>query len=109
MRKITQQDVSDLSFRVQMLLEKVEQLAPVYVESFQQLNKRLIRLEDVITVEKRILTSQEAAEYLGISRNLLYQLIKYNNLPYNKPKRKMLFDKDKLDEWISSNSQIKSC
>lgn len=106
MRKVSPQDFENLSFKVQMLTERLDRFSPMSLESVENMNRRIIRLEDEIAVSKRILSSQEAAEYLGISRPQLYQLIRSSQLPYSKPRHKMFFDKNLLDNWIAENSFI---
>lgn len=52
--------------------------------------------------EKKLLTKQEAIEYLRISMNTLYRLMKSGELPYIKLERKVLFKKEDIDKFIES-------
>ena len=55
-------------------------------------------------VSKRFLTTQEASEYTGYSKNYLYQLIFRRLIPYNKPNNgKVVFDRIELDKWLMAN------
>lgn len=55
-------------------------------------------------IEKRqMLTSSEAAEYLGIKRSYLYKMTMRKVIPYFKPGGKMaFFAKEDLDRWLTS-------
>lgn len=51
--------------------------------------------------EEGLLTLQEAAKFLGISKSLLYKLTSRLLIPHFKPRGKMIyFEKKELEEWI---------
>lgn len=52
--------------------------------------------------DKKLLTKQETVEYLRISMNTLYRLMKSGELPYIKLERKVLFKKEDIDKFIES-------
>jgi excisionase family DNA binding protein len=53
---------------------------------------------------KKILTLQEAAEYLGYKKSYVYQMVMQSILPFSKPNRgKIFFEREKLDRWMLSN------
>ena len=53
---------------------------------------------------KEVLTSNEAAEYMGISKSYLYKLTMNNNIPHYKPMGKMCyFNREELVDWLQSN------
>ncbi|MCH3994921.1 MAG: helix-turn-helix domain-containing protein [Prevotella sp.] len=53
---------------------------------------------------KDILTSNEAAAYLGISKSCLYKLTMDKEIPYSKPNGKMCyFERKALDRWALQN------
>lgn len=65
-------------------------------------------------MEKKYLTSEEAAEYIGTTRSYLYKLaLQQHKIPYYSPTgRKMLFKREELDEWIESSrvpAKIETC
>lgn len=66
------------------------------------LTERVDKLEDGNA--KNVLSSSEAAAYLGVSLKQLYNLIRSNNLPFFKPSRKLLFERRSLDEWVRENA-----
>ncbi len=58
----------------------------------------------VIFTTKDILTSEEAAKYMGISISYLYKLTHRHAIPYYKPRGKMCyFRRNELDEWLLNN------
>lgn len=67
------------------------------------------RLADLITAEivnttKEVLTSAEAAKYMGISKSYLYKLTMTQRIPHYKPMGKMCyFNRQELEEWLQSN------
>ena len=52
-------------------------------------------------MDKKYLTVEEAAEYIGTTKNYLYKLTSKNQIPHYQPTgRKCLFKRDELDAWI---------
>jgi excisionase family DNA binding protein len=45
-----------------------------------------------------------AADYLGLSRGALYHLVEKAYVPYSRMGRKLLFDRQALDRWITRRS-----
>lgn len=102
-RKNNQQDFEDLKFKVFLLNEKVHQVDNQSVKSIERIQARLDSLEDKVMDSRNILSSKEAARYLGLSLSYLYQLAKRGEIAYSKPQRKMLFEKRALEKWILNN------
>lgn len=82
-KKMDARDIMVLSCRVESLMERVD------------------KLEDGSV--KNVLSSSEAADYLGVSQKKLYSLIQRNGLPFFKPSRKLLFERRNLDDWVREN------
>ena len=58
----------------------------------------------VIFTTKEVLTSDEAARYMGISRSYLYKLTMTRKIPHYKPTGKVCyFDRRELEEYLHSN------
>ena len=58
----------------------------------------------VIFTTKEVLTSDEAARYMGISRSYLYKLTMTRKIPHYKPMGKVCyFDRRELEEFLHSN------
>lgn len=66
-------------------------------------------MADLITANtifctKEVLTSNEAARYLGISKSYLYKLTMGQKIPHYKPMGKMCyFNRLELEGWLQSN------
>ena len=54
--------------------------------------------------EKIGLNVAEAAHLLGISKNLMSELVKYPDFPCIKFKRRIVINKKQLQEWFDKNS-----
>ena len=71
--------------------------------------EELKQVADLITANtifctKEVLTSDEAARYLGISKSYLYKLTMKQAIPHYKPMGKMCyFNRMELESWLQSN------
>ena len=69
----------------------------------------LMQVADLITANtifctKEVLTSDEAAKYMGISKSYLYKLTMRQQIPHYKPMGKMCyFNRQELETWLQSN------
>lgn len=53
---------------------------------------------------KQVLTSDEAAKYMGIAKSTLYKLTMSKEIPHYKPTGKLcFFDRNELEAWLKSN------
>lgn len=53
---------------------------------------------------KEVLTSEEAARYIGVSRSYLYKLTMLQKIPHYKPMGKMCyFNRAELEAWLQGN------
>lgn len=60
--------------------------------------------ERVMMATKEVLTSDEAARYMGISLSYLYKLTMKHEIPHYKPMGKMCyFNRQELESWLQSN------
>jgi len=54
--------------------------------------------------KKVVLTSKEAALYIGVSPRYIYQLIFHRKIPcYKSPTGRCYFNKNELEEWMQSS------
>ena len=68
--------------------------------------ERLDHIEKMIRSNKNVLNIEEAVEYTGLSRSFLYKLTAKGEIPFSKPRGKLLyFSREKLDQWLLSNEQ----
>lgn len=59
---------------------------------------------NIINTTKEVLTSDEAARYMGISKSYLYKLTMNATIPCYKPMGKMVyFNRKELEAWLQSN------
>lgn len=69
----------------------------------------IIQITDLITDKtlfctKEVLTSDEAARYMGISKSYLYKLTMRQQIPHYKPMGKMCyFNRAELEGWLQNN------
>ena len=60
--------------------------------------------ENTIFCTKEVLTSDEAAKYMGVSKSYLYKLTMRQQIPHYKPMGKMCyFNRLELEKWLQSN------
>ena len=71
--------------------------------------EELQKLADLIKAStnfctKEVLTSDEAAKYMGVSKSYLYKLTMKQQIPHFKPMGKMCyFNRLELEQWLQSN------
>jgi excisionase family DNA binding protein len=58
-----------------------------------------------ISKEKQLLDTKEASEFLGISKNTLYEWIIQKKIPHIKVGRLVKFRKEDLEEWLKKRTQ----
>ena len=59
---------------------------------------------NTILCTKEVLTTDEAAKYLGVSKSYLYKLTMQQKIPHYKPLGKMCyFNRQELEQWLQSN------
>jgi excisionase family DNA binding protein len=54
-------------------------------------------------MEKRFLSSADAAIFLGVSRPLIEKLVARREIPSYKIGKRRLFDKEELVEWVKAH------
>ena len=71
--------------------------------------EELQKVADLITANtifctKEVLTSDEAAKYMGVSKSYLYKLTMRQQIPHYKPMGKMCyFNRLELEQWLQNN------
>ena len=74
------------------------------VESFEH---RIEVLENTLNVAKEVLTLEEAALFMGISKSSLYQMTHRHELPFFRPNGKLIyFEKAELLKWMRQNRSM---
>ena len=73
------------------------------------MDKELKKVADLISAKmslntKEVLTSDEAASYMGVSKSYLYKLTMEKKIPHYKPMGKMVyFNRQELEHWLQAN------
>ena len=68
------------------------------VESFEH---RIEVLENTLSAAKEVLTLEEAALFMGISKSSLYKMTHKHELPFYRPNGKLIyFEKSELLKWM---------
>ena len=83
-----------------------KQPEPQNVEKMAEEMKELADLitANIISTTKEVLTSDEAAKYMGVSKSYLYKLTMQQKIPHYKPMGKMCyFNRLELEEWLQAN------
>ncbi len=83
-------------------LEALEQI-PILVAQI----KELINLQKEGTLEKIWLNVEEAAYYIGYSKDKIYKLIQEDwteGIHYFKPTGRVIINRNKIDDWIKNDS-----
>lgn len=81
------------------IIESLPELKEMIVKSINNSNdNNRVKIKEP---NKQVLTADEAADYLGITRSYLYKMTMRKEIPYYKPNGKNLyFDLDELNSWI---------
>ena len=59
---------------------------------------------NMIGCTKEVLTSDETALYMGVSKSYLYKLMMRKEIPHYKPMGKMCyFNRQELEQWLQQN------
>lgn len=58
-------------------------------------------------IQSRYLTVKMLAEYLHISTSKIYKKITDNSIPHIKMEKRVLFDREQIDQWMSCGCQSK--
>lgn len=52
-------------------------------------------------MERSTLTVAEAAQYIGVSQDTMYNMVRENQIPNARARRRILFRKKTLDDWLA--------
>lgn len=84
----------------------MQDLHDLIKEEVSSLKAEISELKEKLALEKPILSTQEAAEFLGISINTLYGYCSKRIIPFYKPGgSKVFFDREELIAWIKENKK----
>lgn len=70
-------------------------------KTMDDLARRVVVLENVLCIGKDVLTLEEAALFMGLSRSTLYKMTHNNVIPFYRPNGKLIyFEKSELLAWM---------
>lgn len=62
--------------------------------------KELAEIKSLVLSNKKVLSCDEAADFLGMSKSKLYKLTASRVIPHSKPTNGLLFfDRDEISKW----------
>jgi excisionase family DNA binding protein len=56
--------------------------------------------------EQRFLTMKMLTNHIHRSRSTIYKMVSNNTIPYIRLRRGLLFEREKIDQWVRSNGNI---
>jgi len=74
---------------------------------YKELDSRLTSVENILYQGKEVLTLEEAAQFLGVTKSSLYKMTHFQTIPYYKPSGKLVyFEKSELLSWLRKNKVL---
>lgn len=73
-------------------------------EYLQRIDERQQNIENLMLSQKNVLTLEQAATYMGISKSCLYKMCMLGSIEFYKPRGKMnYFDRESLEKFMLQN------
>lgn len=73
-------------------------------EYLKRIDERQRNLENLLISQKNVLTFEEAATYMGISKSALYKMTMLGSIAHFKPRGKMIyFEREGLEKFLLQN------
>lgn len=70
----------------------------------KSIEQRIEELENLVYLNKNVLSFEEACKFTNLSKGYLYKLTSTQQIPHYKPQGKMIyFEKDALEAWLRQN------
>ena len=70
----------------------------------KSIEQRIEELENLVYLNKNVLSFEEACKFTNLSKSYLYKLTSTQQIPHYKPQWKMIyFEKDDLEAWLRQN------
>ena len=96
-------------FTIKELMEEIKVMFAVYKEqdALMDATKRVLQEEWDIKLNinaKEYITLKECAEHLGISKQLMSELVREKDFPCVRFKRRMLINRRKIRDWFDNNA-----
>ncbi|MGM0903098.1 MAG: helix-turn-helix domain-containing protein [Bacillota bacterium] len=59
-------------------------------------------------MQRKTITAQEAADYIGVHIDTIYTMVRQKEIPHIRVRRRILFKTDTLDAWMHEQ-EMNSC
>lgn len=56
-------------------------------------------------MQRKTLTVQEVAEYLGVHQDTIYTMVRQQQIPHFRIRRRILFSLESIDSWIHQQQE----
>lgn len=57
-------------------------------------------------MERKTLTVQEVAQYLGVHTDTIYTMVRQKQIPHFRIRRRILFSREAIDAWIREQESM---
>lgn len=76
------------------------------IQFLKRIEERQLKLDSKLLMLKKVLTFDECADYMGVSKSHLYKLTMTGDIPHYKPNGKMIyFDRQELENYLLNNKK----
>ena len=69
-------------------------------------NRPIVFKEIFFMVNSNLMTIEDLADYLKVTRRTIYDWLKHNKIPALKLVGQWRFKKDKIDDWLESQTRL---
>lgn len=56
-------------------------------------------------MQRKTITAQEAAEYIGVHVDTIYTMVRQKEIPHIRVRRRILFNVNTLDAWMNQQEE----
>jgi excisionase family DNA binding protein len=56
-------------------------------------------------MQRQTITVKEAAEYIGVSKDTIYEMVRRKEIPHSRAFRRILFRIEALDRWMNEQEK----
>jgi len=61
-------------------------------------------IQEVANPAKAVFSVSELSDYLGVSTDCIYTMVRENQIPYVRVRRRILFYRESINSWIHTNN-----
>ncbi|MBB6446510.1 helix-turn-helix domain-containing protein [Bacillus benzoevorans] len=56
-------------------------------------------------MQRKTMTAQEIANYIGVSTDTIYTMVKQKQIPHVRIRRRIFFSKETIDKWMKDQEE----